>query len=91
MLVVVLEGGNDALVHGLGEGGDVGRQQNEIDGLKDATDVGMVSAVVQEEGHLPLLPGEDLVQLVQPGAEDVASHRGLLAWVDGSPLAAEAC
>ena len=38
----------------------------------------MGSAVVQDEGHLPVLSGEDPVLLVKPGAEEIASHSGLL-------------
>ena len=77
-VVVGLEGGNDALVYGMGDGGGVGWQEDELDGLNSAVDVGMGSAVVQDEGHLALLSGEDPVLLVKPVAEEVASHPGLL-------------
>ena len=70
-VVVGLEGG-DALVHGLGTGGGVGWQEDELDGLEGAVDAGIGYAVVQDEGHLPLLFGEDLVLI-----EEVARHPGL--------------
>ena len=50
---------------------------NQLAGLQGAVDVGMCSAVVQDEGHHPLLLCEDLVLLVKSGAEEVASHPGL--------------
>ena len=81
-VIVGLEGGKDALVHWLSDEGGVGWQENQIDGLEGAADVGMGSAVVQDEGHLPLLSGEDPALLVKPGAEEVASHPGLLAGVE---------
>ena len=44
--------------------------------------LGLGSAVVQVEGHLPLLPGEDHVLLVKPVVEEVASHPGILVGVE---------
>ena len=41
-----LEGGDDALVHGLGDIDGVGWQENKLDGHVGAVDVGMGSAVV---------------------------------------------
>ena len=75
---VGLEGGDDALVHGLGDRDGVGWQENKLDGHKGAVDFGMGSAVVKDESYLPLLPGENPVLLVKLGAEEVASHSGLL-------------
>ena len=94
--VVGLEGLNDALVHGLGNGGGVRWKKEELDGLQLAVDIGMDSAVVQDKGHLPLLLVEDPVLLVKPVAKEVASDPGLLVcmelhWqlMDVDPLLAE--
>ena len=63
----------------MGDGGGVGWQEDELDGLEGAVDDGI--AVVQDEDLLPLQSVEDLVLLVKPGAEEVASHPGLLVGV----------
>ena len=67
-VVVGLEGGDDALVHDLGDGSSIVWQEEKLYGLEGAIDVGMSSAIVQDEGHIPLLPGESPVLLVKPGA-----------------------
>ena len=69
-----MAGGDDALVHELDDGGGVGWQQDELDGLKGAAGIGMGSAVVQDKGHFPVLSGENHVLLVKPSIEDVARH-----------------
>ena len=78
VVVVELEGGDNAMVHGLGDGGGVGWQEHKLGGLEVAVDIGMGSAAVQDEGHLSLLSGEDSVLLVKPCAEEeVTRHPGL--------------
>ena len=95
-VVVVLEGDNDALVHGLGDGRGVWWQEDRFDGLEGAVDARMGSAIVQDEGHLPLLSCDVAVLFVKPGAEEVTNHPGLLVGValywqlmDVDPLLAE--
>ena len=84
------------MIHGLDDGGGVGWQEEEDDGLEGALDFGMGSAIFQDEGLLLLLSGEDLVLLVRTGIEEDASHPGLLVGVklhwqlmDVDPLLAE--
>ena len=64
------------MIHGLGDGCGVGWQENDLDGLEGAVDVGIGSGVIEDEGDLPLHLAKDPVLLVKPGAEDIASHPG---------------